>query len=106
MKTITRTITSLFSGSSNKILLGAIVGMFITYSFFIAKTVVAINERKMLYNDLREEQMVVADLETRYFNLAAQIDMTKVATFGFNNLETPRFAYVETSGQDTVALAH
>lgn len=99
------TIKSFFSGSANKWLVGILFGMFVMYSFFIARTVVAINERKMLYSSLREEQIKVADLETHYFNLASQLDISKATLLGFNNSETPRFAYTQKSGQDTVALA-
>lgn len=105
MKTITYTLQSIISGHHNKTLLGIVVMLFGAYCFFIAQTVVAINERKMLYSDVREEQMKVSDLETRYFAMTSTIDLEKTKELGFQDITSPRFAYTQKTSSETVALA-
>jgi hypothetical protein len=72
MNILTSTIKNIFSGSMNQKLLIVLVVMFGAYSFFIARAVVAINERKALYAEVRTEQAKVADLEIKYFALASR----------------------------------
>jgi hypothetical protein len=74
---------NIFSGSWNRYLLLALVGMFVLYSFFIARSVVAINQRKTLYTEIRTSQAKVSDLEIKYFDLASTIDAKKAADLGF-----------------------
>lgn len=100
---ITNPIKNIFSGSWNRYLLVALVGMFALYSFFIARSVVAINQRKTLYSEVRTSQAKVSDLEIKYFNLASSIDIQKAAALGFVESKTPTFAYTHPDA-DTVAL--
>ncbi len=103
MNILTSTIKSIFSGSWNQRLLIVLVVMFGAYSFFIARAVVAINERKALYSQVRTEQAKVADLEIKYFALASEIDKTKIEQLGFVDSQTPTFAYTHPAAE-TVAL--
>lgn len=100
---ITNPIKNIFSGSWNRYLLMGLIGMFVVYSFFIARSVVAINQRKTLYSEIRTMQAKVSELETTYFNLASSLDTYKAATLGFVEAETPVFAYTQLEA-DTVAL--
>ncbi len=100
---ITNPIKNIFSGSWNRYLLFVLVGMFILYSFFIARSVVAINQRKALYSEIRTSQGKVSDLEINYFNLASSIDMQKAKDLGFVDSKTPTFAYTHPDAE-TVAL--
>ena len=105
MKTILKNgIRTLFSGALNKQLVILVVVLFGAYSFFIVRTVVAINQRKELYSDMRVAQAKVSELEINYFNLAANVDTTKIQQLGFVDSQTPTFAYVQPEGQDKVAL--
>lgn len=100
---ITNPIKNIFSGSWNRYLLVALVGMFGVYSFFIARSVVAINQRKTLYSEIRVSQAKVSDLEINYFNLASSIDIQKASALGFVESKTPTFAYTHPDAE-TVAL--
>lgn len=100
---ITNPIKNIFSGSWNRYLLLALVGMFVLYSFFIARSVVAINQRKTLYSEIRISQAKVSDLEINYFNLASSIDIQKASALGFVESKTPTFAYTHPDAE-TVAL--
>ncbi len=73
------------------------------YSFFIARSVVAINQRKTLYSDIRTAQAKVSDLEIEYFNIASSIDIQKAADLGFVESKTPTFAYTHPDAE-TVAV--
>ena len=96
-------IKNIFSGSLNRYLLLVLVGTFLLYSFFIARSVVAINQRKTLYSQVRTAQAKVSDLEIQYFNLASTIDIKKASELGFVESKTPTFAYTNPDA-DTVAL--
>ena len=80
-----------------------LVGMFVLYSFFIARSVVAINQRKALSVQIRDAQSRVSDLEIQYFNLAGSIDTTKATELGFVESKTPTFVYTNPA-PETVAL--
>lgn len=99
MNTASTTARTIFSGSLNKTLLIALVAMFGVYSFFIARTVVAVNQRKDIRTDIRDLQAKVSDLEITYFNLTSGIDMAKASELGFVESSTTTFAYTgETAG--------
>lgn len=74
------------------------------YSFFIARSVVAINQRKTLYSEIRTMQAKVSDLEIEYFNIASSIDIQKASALGFVESKTPTFAYTHPDA-DTVAIS-
>lgn len=101
--TLTNIIKNIFSGSMNQKLVLVLVVLFGSYSFFIARAVVAINHRKALHAEIRTMQAKVADLEINYFAIASQIDMNKVAQLGFIDSEAPVFAYTEPA-LETVAV--
>lgn len=103
-KTSFNLIIKLFNGSLNKTLLLALVGMFVVYSFFIARAVIAVNERKALYADLRTSQAKVSELEIKYFNLASAVDVEKAATLGFIESKNPTFAYTRPAVDTAVAV--
>lgn len=105
MKNILATsIKNVFLGKLNKHLLVCLVVLFGSYSFFIARAVVAIDQRKDLNKEIQTAQMAVSDLEMRHFNLASSIDMAKAAEFGFVDAKTPDFAYTNPLAE-TVALS-
>lgn len=97
-------IRTIFSGSWNRYLLFVLAGTFVLYSFFIARSVVAINQRKALYTEVRTAQAKVSDLEIEYFNLASSIDIQKASDLGFVESKTPTFAYTHPDA-DTVAIS-
>jgi hypothetical protein len=97
-------IRNIFSGSWNRYLLFVLIGMFVLYSFFIARSVVAINQRKTLYSEIRTMQTKVSDLEIEYFNIASSIDIQKASALGFVESKTPTFAYTHPDA-DTVAIS-
>ena len=96
-------IKQLLSGSWNRYLLGGLAAFFLVYSFFIGRTVVAIDQRKDLSREIATAQMKVSDLEIQHFNMASGIDMAKAVSLGFVDAKTPDFAYVYPVA-DTVAL--
>jgi hypothetical protein len=100
---ITGFIKNTFSGSWNRHLLTGLVVLFGLYSFFIARTVVAVNQRKDVRAEIRDTQTRVSDLEIKYFNLASNIDMQKATELGFIDSQTPTFAYTKPAAE-TVAV--
>lgn len=103
-KTSANAIRAVFSGSLNRQLVIVLVVLFGAYSFLIARTVIAINQRKSLYGTIRTEQAKVSALEISYFNLSANVGTDKIGELGFVDSQTPDFAYVQPEGQDKVAL--
>ncbi len=93
MNTLISTTKNLFSGAYNGRLLGGVLGLFAVYSFFIVSTVVAINQRKDLRNEIRTSQANVSNLEIKYFALASNINEHKAQELGFITSETPSFVY-------------
>ncbi len=96
-------IKKIYSGAYNTHLFVGVIGLFGLYSFFIASTVAAVNQRKDIRTDIRTVQAHVSDLEISYFNLASHIDMEKATTLGFVNAAVPKFAYTGTQ-EEKVAL--
>jgi hypothetical protein len=103
--TLTNPIKNIFSGSWNRYLVLILVGMFIAYSFFIARSVVAINQRKTLYSEIRVSEAKVSDLEINYFNLVSSVDIQKATDLGFVESKTPTFAYTHPDAE-TVAVGN
>lgn len=101
---IGNTIRTAFSGSWNRYFLSVVVVFFLAYSFFIGRSVVAINQRKNVMGDIRVAQGTVSDLEIKYFDLTSSIDMSTAQKFGFVDSQTPTFVYTHPEA-DTVALA-
>ena len=101
MKSFTKKI---FSGNLNTTLLLMVVGLFGAYSFFITHSVIAVNQRKVLMDQVRTAQSTVSNSEIQYFDLASGIDMNTVSKLGFVDSQTPDFAYTNPAGQDTVAV--
>jgi hypothetical protein len=103
MKTLITSLKNIISGNYNRYFLGGAVGLFAVYSFFIASTVVAINQRKDLRQEIRASQGQVSELEIKYFNLSAGIDIKKASELGFVDSQTPIFAYAKAT-EEKVAL--
>ena len=100
----TTALRSIFTGSANKTLLVILVACFVSYSFLIARTVVAINSRKQIATQIQNAQANLAATEIKYFSMASTIDMTKAQGMGFIESTTPDFAYSNPAGSNAFAM--
>jgi len=104
MKNQLATISSSFlHGSWNHYLIYTIIALFGMYSFFIAGTVININERKDVRVAIRDMQSLVSELEINYFSTASTIDIEQATAFGFVESTDTRFTYTNPT-TDTVAM--
>jgi hypothetical protein len=92
-------------GMLTKFLGAALFVLACTYGGLLVTTIGNISERKEIRSEIKHTQARISELETKYFQLAANIDSNYVASLGFGENKEPVFAYTYEARSDGDALA-
>jgi hypothetical protein len=92
-------------GLLSRLLIVLAVAVSITYGTLLVSTIKNIRERKEIRTEIKNTQTRISELETQYFQLAANINSSYVASLGFYEDTQPVFAYThDTHASDAFAM--